>query len=197
MPTVWVTDYGYIGLFVALLAVPIPGEGVLGFTGYLVYTGQMRLAPALAAACLGNLTGITIAYWVGRLLGQSVLDRYGDRLGLTQRRLIRTRVWFQHLGRWALPFGYFIPGMRDLLGLTSGVTGLRYHVFALFAYPGGVAWPVTYITLGYFLGEGWVSEPQRTRELLELGGGAVGGLIFLYVLIFTWRRGRRRRRRSD
>jgi len=43
----WVTEYGYIGVFLLLalgiIRAPIPDEGVLAFAGYLVYEGKMQL----------------------------------------------------------------------------------------------------------------------------------------------------------
>jgi membrane protein DedA with SNARE-associated domain len=32
---------------------------------------------------------------------------------------------------------------------------MPYRVFALFAYAGGLFWTITFVSLGYFLGEKW------------------------------------------
>ncbi|MFH0809960.1 MAG: DedA family protein [Pseudomonadota bacterium] len=191
-----VSQYGYAGLFWLLLGFPIPGETVLTFAGYLAYTGELKLAPAIAAACLGNLVGISIAYLLGRTAGKTLLSRYGPKIGLTEDKTRRARVWFQHLGRWTLPFCYFVPGMRDVLGLTAGITGLRYGPFALLAYLGGVAWPAGYIMLGYYLGEEWARDPVGTRHALEMAGMAIGGLILLLAGATAFRRRRQRCRNA-
>ena len=69
----WVSVYGYAGLFFCLvfgiIGLPIPDETLMTFTGYLIYKGQMRPIPAVLVALAGSMSGITISYVIGRLLG--------------------------------------------------------------------------------------------------------------------------------
>ena len=62
----WVTHYGYITIFsllmVGILGVPVPDETIVAFAGYLSSKGDLMLLPALAAAFLGTVCGVTLSY---------------------------------------------------------------------------------------------------------------------------------------
>src|SRR5205085_12530038 len=67
-------------------------------------------------------------------------------------RLDNGRHWFERFGGWTLVFGYFIPGIRNLIGFTSGMMRLRFRDFVPYAYAGAVVSSITCICAGYFLG---------------------------------------------
>lgn len=186
-----VTQYGYLGLFVAILAVPIPGATFLGLAGYLVWTGELSFAGVLAATALANCLGITIAYLLGRIFGPAFVRRYGHWIGVNERRVTRARHWFEHIGRWTLPLGFFIPEMRDVIGFTAGAVGLGYPTFALFAYAGAVLMPAVFVAIGYYAGEGWAQASAQVHRVLAFGAAAIAGLLVLYgILVFVRRRRR-------
>jgi membrane protein DedA with SNARE-associated domain len=177
----WITQYGYAAIFFLLVfgivGLPIPDETMLTFVGYLIFKGRMHYFPALAAAFLGSITGITISYFLGRSLGPALVQRYGRYIHLTQEKLDHVEEWFQRIGHWALTFGYFIPGVRHFTAYVAGASGLPYREFALYAYSGGILWSVTFISLGYFFGERWDWVLERMHggmaTVVIFGGGAV------------------------
>jgi membrane protein DedA with SNARE-associated domain len=185
----WIVRYGYWGLFAGLLleivGLPIPGEGMLTFAGYMIYKGKMSLVPTLAASLAGSAMGISISYVLGRTLGYRALHRFGPRFGFSEAKLARVHDWFERVGKWTLTIGYFIPGVRHLTGFSAGASELEIPVFALFAYPGCVLWSVSLISLGYYLGEGWARWAPVLHRGVRLGTLAVVGIIVLYGLIIV------------
>jgi membrane protein DedA with SNARE-associated domain len=131
----------------------VPDETLLAFAGYLVFKGRLHLAPTMAVAFLGSVSGVTISFTLGRTAGTFVIERFGAYLHLTGERIERAHQWFEHLGKWSLMIGYFIPGIRHLTAFVAGSTKLEPLVFALYAYTGGLIWSATFIASGYFLGE--------------------------------------------
>lgn len=189
----WITLYGYAGIFSALVlgiaGIPIPDEILLTFAGYLVYKGELHVIPTAAAAWFGSMCGITLSYLLGRTAGAGLLRRYGPALRVRAGTQTRIDRWFHRLGRWALTFGYFIPGVRHGTAIVAGASKLEYPWFALFAYPGALIWTTTFLTLGYFLGEDWAmisSELHRFFLILPL-------LVLAAIGLYAWRRGRRPR----
>src|ERR1019366_4235323 len=63
--------------------------------------------------------------------------------------------WFERFGKWTLFFGYFIAGVRHFTALVAGTSGLEPEIFAMYAYPGGCLWVACFLTIGYYLGDGW------------------------------------------
>ena len=171
----WVTLYGYEAIFfllvLGIVGLPIPDETLLTFAGYLVFKGHLRLLPTLAAAFLGSLCGITLSYVLGRTFGLYLVRHYGHYVRLTDEKIHQAHDWFRRAGRWSLTFGYFLPGIRHLTAYVAGASELELPVFALFAYTGGCIWSVTFISIGYFLGEEWAQATQWIRRTLLIGTG--------------------------
>jgi len=173
----FLSHYGYLGVFlllmVGIVGLPIPDEVVLMFAGYLIFKGYFHPLPTAATAILGTYCGITVSYGLGRFLGYYFLQKYGDYLHISMKRLARTKSWFHRVGKWAIFFGYFFMGVRHLTALTAGASRVRYRVFAPFAYAGGFLWALSYIGLGYYLGEEFPKLSPELRQGVLIGSGIV------------------------
>ena len=157
--TSWLVEYGSISLFfllaLGIVALPIPEETLMIVAGAFMCNGTMNIPQTMIAAYLGSICGITLSYVLGRTVGVFFIHKYGRWLGLTQKRLQAAHEWFEHYGKWSLTFGYFIPGIRHFTGLCAGVTNLKSHHFALFAYAGALLWVSVFLSIGYFFGNYW------------------------------------------
>ena len=80
----WIARYGYGAIFVLLLlgivGLPVPDETLLLLVGYLSFTGDLRLEPALVTAFLGSACGVSVSYALGRLVGIHAVDKLATRL---------------------------------------------------------------------------------------------------------------------
>jgi membrane protein DedA with SNARE-associated domain len=189
----WIAHYGYGAIFGALmlgiLGLPVPDETLLMFTGYLVYKAELRFVPALVAAFLGSICGITVSYTLGRTLGLYLVQRLGHFLHIDAEKLERVNAWYDRKGKYALLFGYFVPGVRHLAAYVAGSSQLPLTIFAPFAYTGGFLWTSTLITVGYFLGDEWSRVSDDIHRYLVIGAS----LVFLCLLVgFLLIRGRHR-----
>lgn len=159
--SLWLVEYGPMALFFLLaleiIALPIPGEPLMILTGVLMCNGDLAIAPTLLAGYAGAACGITVSYTIGRTAGSYIVVGYGDRLGITQVRMQKVQGWFNRFGKWTLMIGYFVPGIRHFTGFTAGMVSLDTRQFMLYAYTGAFVWVTTFLALGYFLGEYWMS----------------------------------------
>jgi membrane protein DedA with SNARE-associated domain len=183
----WIVRYGYVMIFTLLMlgifGIPVPDETLLTFSGYMVHRGDLHALPALIAAFTGSACGITLSYVVGRTGGSLVIRKYGHHVRVTPEAVDRVKRWFELTGKWALLIGYFLPGVRHLTALTAGTSKLRFPVFALFAYTGGLLWTSTFITVGYVFGEEWSKMSSRLHHDLLIGSGVVVIIIVLYFVL--------------
>jgi membrane protein DedA with SNARE-associated domain len=184
----WVTQYGYSAIFcllvLGIVGLPVPDETLLTFTGYLIYRGTLHGPSAAATAFFGSVCGITLSYVLGRTLGLSLLHRYGKYIHLTEARLAGVHEWFERFGRWALFIGYWVPGVRHFTAYVAGTSWLEYPRFALAAYSGALVWSMSFITLGYFLGEQWENLFAQIHHHMIVAGAILGVVI---AVIFLWR----------
>ena len=183
----WVTTYGYTAIFVLLMlgivGLPVPDETLLTFTGYLIFKGTLNGYSAVATAFLGSACGITLSYVLGRTIGLSLLHHYGKYIHLTEARLAQVHNWFERFGRWTLLIGYYIPGVRHFTAYVAGASWLEFPVFALFAYSGALLWSLSFITLGYFLGEQWSRLSDQLHSYLWAAGLALGLVVAVVVAL--------------
>lgn len=186
--------YGEAGLLVLLalgiVGVPVPDETLLMAAGFLVRTGELRPLPALVAAVVGSAGGITLSYLIDRTCGFHWLHRAGPWLHLTEARLGRFQRWYERMGRWALAFGYFVPGVRHVTALGAGAAGLPWRTFAQFAYSGAVLWVTTFLCAGYLLGREWERGGARVRMAVV---ALCGGVMIVATIVALVRRTRARR----
>jgi membrane protein DedA with SNARE-associated domain len=172
-----IARFGYAGIVLLLalgiVGAPVPDETLLAFSGYLVCRSELSLLPTLASGFLGTALGITLSYVIGRTLGHHLLERYGSYVHLTPERLRRAHAWFERLGKWTLPVGYFVPGLRHLVAYAAGATRLELWQFAVFAYSGGLAWSSIFILLGDSVCERWPEIATRVHQHVALGAGLV------------------------
>ncbi len=178
----WITEYGYPALFLLLMlgivGLPIPDETLLTFSGYLVFKHQLAFMPTTATAFLGSICGITISYAIGRRLGLYVVRRFGRRLRIEPDDLNKVNAWYVQWGKYALVFGYFVPGVRHLIALVAGSSNLPLVIFMPFAYTGALIWSTTFVVLGYGLGETWAQTSASVHRVLVV----VGGLVFVVLI---------------
>lgn len=193
--SLWLLQYGSIALFILLalgiIALPVPEETLMVIAGVLICRGELHPTSTAVAALAGSITGITVSYIIGRTLGSYVIHHYGSWVGITEERFQRAHGWFEHFGKWSLFIGYFVPGIRHLTGFTAGTTELEFRHFALFAYSGALFWVTTFLSLGYFFGNYWLTAFQALEmelDVLLIMGGillVVGGIG--YIIWKRWK----------
>lgn len=173
----WISHYGAAALFgllaLGVVGLPVPNETLLTLAGALVRKGELSLVPTVVAACAGNVSGVTISYFVGRFVSKAFLHKHFPR-GMEQ-----LEKWFERIGKWALAFGYFIPGVRHFTAIGAGSSEFPFGLFARYAYSGALLWTVLFLALGYFIGAHLPSsfEQIHNKALLACllaGLGVVG-----------------------
>ncbi len=193
--THWLTQYGAVGLFFlmafGIIGLPIPEETTLTFAGVLVYRGLLQPGPALAAAFLGSVCGISVSYALGRTLGLRLITRYSRFLHITEDSLRRAHDGFKRVGHWGLLFGYFLPGIRHLTAVAAGTTKLEFPDFALFAYAGAFVWSFTFVSLGVFVGRQWRAVLTQIHENLLIATVVIVGCVLVAGVIHWLVRPRR------
>jgi membrane protein DedA with SNARE-associated domain len=176
----FLANYGYFAIFFLLM---------LGIVGPLiaVHRGQLKLGATLAVAYAGSLCGITLSYTLGRTGAIYVLERFPPVHRWVDRHLPQVQRWFERYGKWTLFFGYFIAGVRHFTALTAGMSKVRLKTFALYAYPGGLAWVASFVSIGYFLGAEW----ELMRHRFNRGAVFAAAAVAMIGCIGWWLRRRK------
>jgi membrane protein DedA with SNARE-associated domain len=182
----WITLHGYGVIFIVLalgiFGLPFPNEVILASLGYLIFKGRLDPLPTVISAFLGSTCGVMLSYVLGRTFGLYVVYKFGRFVHVTTEQINRMHDWFGHSGRWAVLFGYFLPGVRHLTAFVAGTSKMRFWEFALFASAGGILWLSSFILAGYFLEERWSRETARIHHVLEISSFVALAVVGLYFL---------------
>lgn len=185
--TTYIDQYGYIVLFLALmlelLALPLPGEVLMSYSGYLVFQGHLNWMLSIIMAGVGASIGMTMSYWIGYRLGTPFFEKHGHRFHMGPKQLDKISNWFNVHGNRLLIIAYFIPGIRHITGYFSGITRISFRVFALFAYSGAFLWVAVFITLGKILGPQWEQFHASIKKYLIIAS-IVAVIIVVAIYLY-------------
>ncbi len=182
--------YGYWAIFFGVMlenaGLPVPGETVLIFAGFLAYQGELRLDSAIGTAILGATIGDSLGYCLGRFGGAAFVEKYPKRLPFFARQFARAEALFLRHGHLAVFFGRFITGLRIFAGILAGMFRMRYLSFLFFNFTGAVSWATTFGCVGFAFGRSWeelvrfVKHLNRATLGVVLVAALVGGVVYYY-----------------
>ncbi|MCL5961813.1 MAG: DedA family protein, partial [Chloroflexi bacterium] len=88
-----IEEHEYLSIFSILfieeagIPLPLPGDTVMLFAGYLVHAGKMNAFLSLLSLETGTMAGASTLYWVARFGGRPFVLRYGRWFGLSRERI--------------------------------------------------------------------------------------------------------------
>ena len=163
----------------------LPGsEPTMLFAGFDVYTHHFTLLGIIAFGVLGDLIGATIAYSIGYLGEQQLIERHGAKFHLSAAKLDRTTAWFDRFGSLAVFISRLVPGARFAFPYAAGVVKMSYPRFIAFCAMGSVIW----ITLLGLLGRAVGSDWKSWRNHLEYVDYAFIALVVVGIAYLVLRR---------
>lgn len=148
---------------VAFLGIILPGELAVVLGGVLAFQGRVALPTVMAVAIAGTVVGDSTGYLVGSRWGARLLSSTVGRF-VKGEHLDRARGYLGERGRFAILFGRYVPGVRVLIPSLAGMSPMPYRTFALYNVPGGVAWAVTFVLVGYIAGSSWRRVEHLARR---------------------------------
>ena len=185
-------QYGYyvlaIALFLELLALPLPGEVLMTYAGLMVYQGHFNWMLSILTAGIGASIGMTLSYFIGKKLGPRFFEKHGHKIHFGPEKLEKTARWFERFGVKLIVIAYFIPGIRHITGYFSGITGMSFRTYALYAYTGAFLWTFTFISLGKVLGPQWEQYHQTITKYLLIVGVILAILAIIYYVFTKYRK---------
>ena len=190
--------YGYWVVFFGVMlenaGIPMPGETVLLFAGFLAFGGQLDLGRVILTAIAGATVGDSLGYAMGRVGGTALIRKYRGHWFFPAKRFDRTQTTFLKWGHWAVFGARFITGLRILAGPFAGAFQMAYPRFLLSNFSGAVAWATVISCAGFAFGSNWERLVRLVKDtnliVLVLLIAVVAGIVY-------WRARRRSMQHSD
>jgi membrane protein DedA with SNARE-associated domain len=185
----------FFGVMLENAGVPVPGETVLLFAGFLAYRGDVDLWWAIVIGMAGASLGDTLGYLVGRFAGKPFVEKYVRRFSLLSRQFGRAEKEFRRHGHWAVFVGRFITGLRVFAGPLAGMFRMAYPRFLFFNFTGAMIWATTIVSVGFIFGGSWESLLRFVERLHWLTLAAIGVCAVVAAVFYFIRRRRRAKAR--
>ncbi|HDL5349117.1 TPA: DedA family protein, partial [Mannheimia haemolytica] len=182
------SSYGYWAVFLVLLAcgfgVPIPEDITLVSGGVISGLGYTNVHWMLVVSMLGVLVGDSTMYWLGRIYGEKILKFPLIRNVATPERFATVQERFEKQG-WKLLFmARFLPGLRAVVYLVSGIT--RKVSFVKFLLVDFCA-AIISVPIWVYLGDYGASNLDWLKEQVANGQHLIFAILGIVILFLGWK----------
>ena len=186
---IWI--YGILFLIIfsetGLVFAPfLPGDTLLFVTGALCGMGSLELHILMPVLMLAAFCGDNTNYWIGRLLGLRLVERFEGRL-IKHEHLEKTHAFYEHHGGKTVILARFVPIVRTFAPFVAGIGLMHYRHFVLFSALGSLAWISSITLAGYYFGNIPVIKDNLTLMVL-----VIVCVSFIPAMLEYWRQRRSR-----
>ncbi len=155
----------------------VPGETLVILGGFYARIGNLSLPIVMAVVVTGAVIGDNVGYFIGRRFGRGFLERHGRKLFITRERLEKADRYYAAHGGKTVFLGRFIPVVRSVGFILSGVAGMEWRRFFPYDVAGAVIWGVGHSVLGYAIGASY----DRWKGYLTPIGLAILAVLILLI----------------
>jgi membrane protein DedA with SNARE-associated domain len=186
----------FFGVMLENAGLPVPGETVLLFAGFLAYRGEVHLWRAMITGIVAASIGDSLGYLLGRYAGDWFV-KYVRRFRFLSRHFDRAQAQFHNYGHWAVFVGRFITGLRVFAGPLAGMFRMPYARFLLFNFGGATIWGITIVSVGFLFGGSWDSLVEFIKKFHQLSLLGLVVIVFAIAGYYFLRRWKRKRSASN
>lgn len=169
-----------------LVVLPLlPGDSLLFTAGFVASsTGELDVFLLGGLLIVAAIAGDTVNYHVGKAIGPRVMKSESSRF-FNKKYLEQTHAYFEKYGGKTIILARFVPIVRTFAPFVAGAGAMTYSKFIAFNVIGGVAWIVTMMGAGVFLGGLEVVQKHFEKVVI--------GIIIVSVMpmVLEWWRARR------
>jgi len=152
-----VAHYGYWGVAFCItlesFGAPLPAESLLVVAAWVAGQGKLDIVALLLVAWAAAVAGDSIGYWIGRLVGHKVIDRFGPYVGAKPAVVEKFRGLFRRYGPFIVIVARLVEVLRQINGILAGTMGMPWWRFLLFNAVGGALWVGLWGVGAYVFGE--------------------------------------------
>ena len=183
-------DYGLVLLFllvgVEAAGVPLPGETALVTAAVLAHN-HWGIEWVIVVAAGGAIAGDNLGYWIGRIGGRKLVDRFGVTRRYAERVLPPSERFFARHGGKTIFLARFIAILRITAAWLAGLSHMRWWQFFLWNAAGGIVWATGVALLAYYAGKAAGDAVGHYGVYGAIVVVAAGALVFIALRIWHTR----------
>jgi len=181
--TLWFTDLGYWGIFLACLGI-FPAEIVIAMAGAIMPQNILEIA---TVAALGEVAGAYITYLVGYYFSNKDFLKFltegkGKVLGVNEKSYNEGYKSVREKGVFYVLMSRFVPWLRVVTTLIGGYVKLNIPLFSLAVFGGTIVYGYAFAYLGAEIGFNW----DQIKKIIDTFNNASLGIIFLGIFLYVY-----------
>lgn len=162
-----------------VLGALVPGTAVIIALGALVPAGALHFWPLVAFATAGAIAGDGLSYWIGHHYKAQAVNRWPLRR--YPKLVDRGEAFFSKHGGKAILIARFTPGVRAVVPLVAGITGMKAAQFYTLNIASAALWAPAHVFMGVLVG--------ASLTILGAVAGRIEALVvgfFVVLLVIIW-----------
>ncbi|MDI3481590.1 MAG: hypothetical protein PWQ97_1245 [Tepidanaerobacteraceae bacterium] len=181
-----ITKYGYMGLYVGLLAegtgLPLPVEFLFMIAAYFIKIDKMSLYTVIAVSTIGNLSGNILAYCIGYIGGPAVIKKLNKYFHIKDKEISMMKKWFNKYGGLTNMVSRWIGITRTPAIWAAGIFRINILSYTLFSFFGDFVWVVFWVMM-------YLKLYSEFHRFLNLGWEYKISILLIVVvfIIFAWK----------
>ena len=184
----WNVFYLYMFLFASAIVEnlfpPIPGDTITAFGAFLTGIGKLDFLMVYIVTTLGSTIGFMMLFYAGVFLGDGFFSKIKFKF-FAEENIKKTEMWFNKYGYFVVAMNRFLPGIRSVISITAGISGLNgLKVFAL-SLVSAMCWNFIWIYTGYSLGNNWEKVSEALKVLLTRYNLTAITIICVGVIVYV------------
>lgn len=171
----------FVSAIVENLFPPIPGDTITAFGAFLVGTGRLSYFLVYISTTTGSVIGFMLLFAVGKKLGKTYFIEKDYRF-FPVERIEAAELWFLRYGNKVVLANRFLPGIRSVISIVSGISQLKTTRVLLLSLASASIWNLIWIHIGYLLGDNWDVVKEKIGEIMR-GYNIIVSIIIALVIL--------------
>lgn len=173
---------------------PIPGDTITVFGAFLVGIGKLDFLIVYAVTTLGSSVGFILLFYAGAFLEMEFFLNTRFKI-FSSRKIIAAEKWFSRYGYYVVLLNRFLPGVRSVISIAAGISGLNGMKVFLLSLVSAMGWNFLWIYTGYTLGNNWQIVQEKISIIIRnYNITAAAVLVSAAVLFYGFKYLKRRSR---
>lgn len=150
---IWVYLILFLIIFLetGLVVAPfLPGDSLIFLAGAFSAIGSLNIALLFILLTVAAISGDTLNYYIGRHFGRKALQ--GKIPYVKKDHVDKAYDFYKRHGGKTIVIARFLPLIRTFAPFVAGIARMKYRNFAFYNVSGGVLWVLSFLSLGYYLG---------------------------------------------
>lgn len=156
-----ISQYGYLAIFLLVflqevgMPSPIPNELLLGFCGYLAFTGILNLTLVLLSVFAADILSSGILYVVFYFFGQFIFRHKPKWIPISEQKIERLTQKINVSGQSGIFVGRLTPFIKGYVTVLCGLLRVSPQKYGITVLLTSLIWTMAYVCGGFIIGPYW------------------------------------------